>query len=286
MIFVYRPGFCRAAGRKRMKVTRRAFLRGTLLAAGGAFAGIAATEAQGWLGPNREPLGGGYAAAADQLTAVRHPSTSVTYYVRTTEPVVAFTFDDGPAPNWTRMVLDTLDEYRVPATFFMVGRNLDAHRDVVRGRLDRHEVGNHSWSHPDLARLDLAEVSRELSRTHDVIRSVTGREASLMRPPYGHLGGSTLLAADSFGYNVVLWSQAMHEKHYESNPAGQVSDIVDHATPGSIVLAHDVGNSTRLVALRRLGEMIGGLRARGFRFVTVSELMALGEPAVAPPTHT
>jgi peptidoglycan/xylan/chitin deacetylase (PgdA/CDA1 family) len=265
-----------------MKVTRRTLLRGTLLVGGGALAGVAATKAPGWLGPNREPLGGGYAAAADQLTAVRHPGTSVTYYVQTSEPVVAFTFDDGPGPKWTTMVLDTLDEYQVPATFFMVGRNLDAHRDLVRGRLDRHEVGNHSWSHPDLARLDLAEVRRELSRTHDVIHAVTGRQASLMRPPYGHLGGSTLLAADSLGYDVVLWSQAMHEATYQSNPAGQVTDIVDHVTPGSIVLAHDVGNSTRLVALHRLGEMIRGLRARGFRFVTVSELMALGKPAVAP----
>jgi peptidoglycan/xylan/chitin deacetylase (PgdA/CDA1 family) len=106
-----------------------------------------------------------------------------------------------------------------------------------------------------------------------------------MRPPYGHLGGSTLLAADSLGYDVVLWSQAMHEAKYQSKPEGQVSDIVEHATPGSIVLAHDVGNSTRLVALHRLGEMISGLRARGFRFVTVSELMSLGKPAAASRTR-
>jgi peptidoglycan/xylan/chitin deacetylase (PgdA/CDA1 family) len=265
-----------------MNVTRRALLRGSLLVGGGAVAGVAATRAHRWLGPDRQPLDGGYAAAADRLAAVRHPSTSVTYYVRTIEPVIAFTFDDGPGPNWTTMVLDTLDEHRVPATFFMVGRNLDAHRDLVRGRLDRHEVGNHSWSHPDLAERDFTTVRRELSRTHDVIRAVTGREATLMRPPYGHLGGSTLLAADSLGYDVVLWSQAMHEKTYLSNPAGQVADIVEHATPGAIVLAHDVGNDTRLVALRRLGEMFKGLRARGFRFVTVSELMAMGQSAEAP----
>jgi peptidoglycan/xylan/chitin deacetylase (PgdA/CDA1 family) len=273
-------------GEKQMKVTRRAFLRGSLLVGGGAAAGVAATQAPGWFGPDRLPLGGGYAAAADQLTAVHHPSTSVTYYVQTSEPVVAFTFDDGPGPLWTKMVLDTLDEYKVPATFFMVGRNLDAHRDLVRGRLDRHEVGNHSWSHADLAELDLQGVRREITRTHDMIHRVTGREAGLIRPPYGHLGGSTLLAADSLGYNVVLWSQQMHEATYQSNPAGQVTDIVEHATPGSIVLAHDVGNNTRPVALRHLGEMITGLRGRGFRFVTVSELMTLGKPVVVPRART
>ncbi|MGC9668537.1 polysaccharide deacetylase family protein [Planosporangium sp. 12N6] len=269
-----------------MRVTRRGILRGGLLVGGGAVVGAAATRVKGWLGPDRLPLDGGYAPAADKLAAVRHPGTSVTYYVQTDEPVVAFTFDDGPAPDWTRMVLDTLDEYRVPATFFMVGRNLDAHREVVRGRLDRHEIGNHSWSHPDLARLDLAGVRRELTRTHDMIRAVTGREINLMRPPYGHLGGSTLLAAASLGYDLVLWSHTMHEAMYRSNPAAQVADIVDHVRPGSIVLAHDVGTSNRLVSLRHLGEMITGLRARGFRFVTVPELMATGKPAEVPQAHT
>jgi peptidoglycan/xylan/chitin deacetylase (PgdA/CDA1 family) len=271
-------------GENRMRVTRRAFLRGTLLVGGGAVAGVAATHVPSWVGPDRLALDGGYAAAADQLSAVRHPGTSVTYYVQTTEPVVAFTFDDGPGPLWTKMVLDTLDEYKVPATFFMVGRNLDAHRDLVRGRLDRHEVGNHSWSHADLARLDLHGVRAEITRTHEMIHTVTGREASLIRPPYGHLGGSTLLAADSLGYSVVLWSAQMHEAKYMSNPAGQVTDIVEHAVPGSIILAHDVGNDTRPVALRHLGEMFTGLRARGFRFVTVSELMALGRPAAVKQT--
>src|SRR6266545_3908303 len=86
------------------------------------------------------PLAGGYAPANDHIDAVHHPSTVVTYYVQTTEPVVAFTFDDGPGPQWTSMVLDVLDAYQVPATFFVVGRNLQDHADLVRGRLDRHEV--------------------------------------------------------------------------------------------------------------------------------------------------
>jgi peptidoglycan/xylan/chitin deacetylase (PgdA/CDA1 family) len=261
-------------------MTRRALLRGTLLVSGGAVAGIAGMAGSAWLGPDRLPLGGGYAPAADQLGDVQNPGTSVTYYVRTTEPVVAFTFDDGPGPHWTKMVLDLLDDFRVPATFFVVGRNLHAHRDLVRGRLDRHEVGNHSWSHPDLAELDLAAVRRQIARTHDMIRTVAGREPSLLRPPYGHLGGSTLLAADSLGYDVVLWSHQMHDARYRTDPAGQVRDVVQHTTPGSIVLAHDVGDADRLQTIRHLGAMISGLRARGMRFVRVSELMSMGESVV------
>lgn len=262
-----------------MEISRRALGRAALVAAGGAVAGVVgATELPRAFGWDRPPLNGGYAAAADTPAAVQNPGTTIHYYVETTAPVVAFTFDDGPGPLWTPMVLDALDEARVPATFFMVGRNLAAHADLVRGRLGRHEVGNHSWSHDDLATLNREQVTTELTRTHEQIERVVGRAPTLMRPPYGHLGGSTVLAADSLGYDIVLWSQQMRERHFRSDPKGQVSDIVSGVRPGSIILSHDVGKPERLVALRQLREMFDGIRAQGLRFVTVSELIALGTP--------
>src|SRR3712207_6365303 len=151
-----------------MRLDRRAVMRGSLLVAGGAMLGLAASRVPHLLGVDTPPLGGGYASAADAPEAVRNPSTTVTYYVATDEPVVAFTFDDGPGPRWTPMVLDALEAWQVPATFFMVGGNLRQHAGLVRGRLHRHEVGNHSWSHPDLATLDLDGVRTELERSHEV----------------------------------------------------------------------------------------------------------------------
>jgi len=261
-----------------MPLSRRSLLRGGLLAAAGAAVGAGAVAVPELFPPGHLPFNGGYAAAADRTDMEHHGEIDATWYVETTEPVVAFTFDDGPGPNWTSMVLDVLDEYQVPATFFMVGQNLAAHADLVKGRLDRHEVGNHSWSHPDLAMLDEAGVAEQIGRAHDTIRRYTGREPRLLRPPYGHLGGSTLLAADRHGYDLVLWSRQMHESAYLHNEAGQVSEIVNGVSPGQIVLAHDVGAAERLVAIKHLGEMFAGLRQRGFRFVTVSELLALGRP--------
>ena len=269
-----------------MRISRRRFLRGAALAGGGAAAGLAAVPIKQWLGPDRLPLDGGYAPAAQDVSHLHNPGTSVTYYVKTSEPVVAFTFDDGPGPHWTKLVLDVLDDFRAPATFFMVGRNLRDHADLVRGRLDRHELGNHSWSHPDFARLDLNAVRWQVARAHDEIHAATGRHATLLRPPFAHIGGSTLLAANEMGYDIVLWSQKMHEARYRDHPEGQVRDIVDHVTPGSIVLAHDVGTDDRLVAIRRLGEMLSGLNARGFRLVHVSELMALGQGVAQPAPGT
>ncbi|MBM2615004.1 polysaccharide deacetylase family protein [Actinoplanes sp. LDG1-06] len=255
-------------------VTRRALLRGALLTTGGAATAFAGSgHVKHWLGWDRPPLGGGYASAADDLGAVASGGVRIHYFRPTTGKLVALTFDDGPMPDYTPQFLDVLDRAQVPATFFFVGRNLERHAGLVRGRLDGHEVGNHSWSHDDLATLDLAGARRELERAHDAIQRHTGRTPTLLRPPYGHLGGSTVLAADAMGYDIALWSHQMRERKYADRPAAQARDLIDSMRPGSIVLAHDAGDKRRLVALKALPALIGGLRDQGYRFVTLAELL-------------
>ncbi|MBT0772815.1 polysaccharide deacetylase family protein [Kineosporia sp. J2-2] len=252
-------------------VSRRELFRGALLAGGGLGTGAAAGELFDEAEP--PPLNGGHAAAADKLGRLSRGDVRIHYRVSTGTRVAALTFDDGPLPNWTPRFLDALDEAGVPATFFLVGKQLVEHASILRGRLDRHEVGNHSWSHPDLATLDLAAVRRELESTHDAIEKHTGRTATLMRPPYGHLGGSTVLAAVGMGYDIVLWSRSVDERRYAGDPAGQAADFVATLRPGTIVLAHDAGHRGRLVTLGALPAIVSGLRAKGYRFVTVSELL-------------
>lgn len=255
-------------------VARRTVLRSALFAAGGAATAFAGTgELRRVLGWDRPPVRGGYAAAADELDAVTRGGVRIHYFRPTTEKLVALTFDDGPEPDHTPRFLDALDEARVPATFFLVGRHLERHHALVRGRLDRHEVGNHTWTHADLATLDLAAARGELERTHEAIRRYTGRVATLMRPPYGHLGGSTVLAADTMGYDIALWSHQMREHAFAGAPAAQARDLIDTVRPGSIVLAHDTGDARRLNSLAALPTLVTGLREKGYRFVTLSELL-------------
>ncbi|MFG1604874.1 polysaccharide deacetylase family protein [Actinoplanes sp. NPDC049265] len=262
------------------RISRRAVLRAALLGGAGAAAGVAAAPAvRSWCGWDRPPVSGGYAAAADDLGVVAHPDVNIHYRGRTSEKLVAFTFDDGPAPHWTPAVLDVLDAAGASATFFMVGRNLARHHRLVDGRLARHAIGNHSWSHPDLATLDQRQVYDELHRTHEVIREHTGRTPEVFRPPFGHLGGSAVLAADRMGYDIVLWSDEMHERSFGGDPQAQAKFIVDSVRPGSIVLAHDAGDDRRLITVDGLAAMIDGLRRRGFRLVTVPELLAANQPA-------
>lgn len=261
-----------------MGVSRRGLIRTAALVVSGGAVGAAAARAPDLLGEGL-PLEGGYAAAADVPGWERSGQLRTTWHVPTSERLVALTFDDGPGPDWTPLVLDTLAAYRVPATFFVVGQRLHRWSALLAGRLGGHEVGNHTWSHADLATMDAAAVRDQLGRTHTLISRLTGQAPRLLRPPYGHLGGAALLAAESFGYEVVLWSQKMHEASHRHDPAGLVDAVVRGAYPGSIVLGHDVGHSDRLLALRRLGAIVDGLRRRGFRFATVSELLAAGTSA-------
>jgi peptidoglycan/xylan/chitin deacetylase (PgdA/CDA1 family) len=217
------------------------------------------------------------AAAATEANRSRHVGQAqvVVHWSATTDkPLVALTFDDGPRPEWTPMVLDTLDRYDVPATFFVVGQRLRAYASLLRGRIARHEVANHTWDHADLAQRSPAQAYDEMSRAHDVIVAATGKAPTLVRPPYGHLVGSTLMAAARLNYQVVLWSLQMVESRFPNDPAGLARYIQQRIVPGTILLAHDTGTTDRLVALRGLPDLITGLRERGYEFRTVSDLLA------------
>ncbi|MEV6812351.1 polysaccharide deacetylase family protein [Micromonospora sp. NPDC051296] len=263
------------AGLKRSR--RRDLLRGGALVTFGAGLGVVGFAEAADVADRKLPLRGGAASAV----VPGHPELlgggrlEMNWMVRTERKLVALTFDDGPGPNWTPMVLDTLHQHSVPATFFMVGERARKHGELVRGRLAGHEVGSHSWAHHDLARLSYEEACEDLARTHRELVAVTGQEPRLLRPPYGHLAGSTTAAAVRMGYQVVLWSQQMQEAEFPGDPAGQARRIVADVQPGTILLAHDVGGKQRLVSLRALPEIIDQLRARGYEFVTVSQLLAV-----------
>ncbi|GAB3141632.1 hypothetical protein GCM10027290_14690 [Micromonospora sonneratiae] len=257
--------------------SRRQLLGGSAAALLGA--GLTLGAEQAYAGATRDrplPFYGGHASAvhAGRRTPPRSAAVQTIWGVDTAKKLIALTFDDGPRPNWTPEVLSILHRTGTRATFFMVGVNARDHGHLVAGRLADHEVGNHTWAHRDLAKLDYRQSRSALTRAHEQLTRLWGREPTLFRPPYGHIAGSSLLAANELGYRVVLWNRQMLESDYRSDPSGLVSYVVESCTPGTILLAHDTGPDDRLVAIRGLARMIEGLRARGFEFVTVSELLA------------
>lgn len=219
---------------------------------------------------------GGFASGLrPDLSPPSAPRSSVVWSGRTDQRQVALTFDDGPMPDWTPRVLEVLARHDVPATFFLQGVNVQHHGAIHRESIGTHELGNHTWDHPDLARLEYAECGDQLARTSAIIQETYGTRPTLFRPPYGHLAGSSLLAAAEQRLTTVLWSAQMNENRFEDNPAGIVASIRKAAQPGSIILAHDTGSANRLVTIDNLAAIISGLKADGFIFTTVSNLCGL-----------
>jgi peptidoglycan/xylan/chitin deacetylase (PgdA/CDA1 family) len=222
------------------------------------------------------PFYGGFASGLrPDLSPPSAPAGSVIWSGLTQHRRVALTFDDGPMPNWTPQVLATLARHDVPATFFLKGINVQRHGAIHHSSVGTHELGNHSWDHPDLARLGYRDCTDQMARTSSIIERVYGAKPTLFRPPYGHLAGSSFLAAAEQKLTTVLWNTQMNERRFMDKPAGIVASVCGAARPGSIILCHDTGPSDRLVTIENLDAIITGLKADGFAFTTVSELCGL-----------
>ena len=189
------------------------------------------------------------------------------------EKLVALTFDDGPHPPYTGRVLDVLDRYGVPATFFCVGLHASGHPDeVARIAASGHRLANHTWSHPFLPDLSVAELSAQLERTDEAIEEVAGRPARrLFRPPYGSRTAELLSWVGGDGdRTVVLWD--VEAADWSMPGADAIAGTVLHQVrPGSIVLLHD-GGGDRSQTAEALPAIVEGLLAQDYRFVVVDEL--------------
>ncbi|HEY5821185.1 MAG TPA: polysaccharide deacetylase family protein [Propionibacteriaceae bacterium] len=186
---------------------------------------------------------------------------------------VALTFDDGPGP-YTADLVRRLQKAHAPATFFMMGEHVDAFPDLTRTVARAgFEIGNHSYSHPDLTRLSESEVQHQLSRTSAAIQRATGRSPTLMRPPYGARNAEVDKAAAQVGLTEVLWDvDTLDWKHRNAKVVQK--DALADAHRGSIVLLHDIHPTT----VQAVPGLVIELRKRGYTLVTVSELLGSTRP--------
>src|SRR6266487_6214335 len=122
-------------------------------------------------------------------------------------PYISMTFDDGPSAMLTPKLLDLLAAHHIKATFIVIGENVAEHPEIVaRAAREGHEIGNHSWSHPNLAKMSEEAVRGQLRRTDDGIKNATGMGPTLLRPPYGSITAREKhWIHDEFGYQIILW---------------------------------------------------------------------------------
>ncbi len=195
---------------------------------------------------------------------------------------IALTFDDGPHAQNTPRLLDILKHAGVKATFFVVGQNAVLYPDILKRIVaEGHELANHSYSHPVLASLSESAVHDQLDRTHDAVLKATGISMKIMRPPYGALSEpQRRMVHAHYGYRTILWDVDPEDWKYR-DAARVEREILARTRAGSIILSHDIHKTT----VDAMTSTIEVLAVKGFKFVTVSELLAQDKPA-PPKTPT
>lgn len=190
--------------------------------------------------------------------------------VTTDQPVLAMTFDDGPHPSLTPKLLDLLKERNIKCTFFVIGQNAARYPDIMRRIVaEGHEIANHTYTHCSLTSRSDAQIRTELQKSEEAIVRITGVRPRLIRPPYGATNKRIeQWIYNDFGYSTILWSVDPQDWR---RPGVSVvtSRLVNGAHKGAIMLAHDIHPPT----ITAMPAMFDQLLAKGYRFVTVSQLM-------------
>lgn len=181
--------------------------------------------------------------------------------------VIALTFDDGPGP-YTEKLLDILDKYDAKATFFLIGSKVSGQASVVRSIQARgHQLGNHSWSHPELPKLSVDQIAGEIDRTNEAIRQATGVKPSILRPPYGAVNGVVLEQLRLRNMSSILWSVDTRD-WADRNSQIVCSRAVAGARPGAVILMHDIHQTS----VNAVPCILSSLKQQGYSFVTIQRL--------------
>ncbi|HEY4578781.1 MAG TPA: polysaccharide deacetylase family protein, partial [Savagea sp.] len=184
-----------------------------------------------------------------------------------TKKLVALTFDDGPDPYGTPVVLETLEKYKAKGTFFMLGSRVKEYPDLaVRIRDEGHELGNHSWSHPLLTRISADKVAQEINSTVDIIEQTTGQKPTVFRPPYG--GFNQTVVDQLKGIPVIMWEVDTNDWKYRSE-ARLLEEVKKQVHDRSIILMHDIHKTTA----DGLDAVIQYLKDEDYHFVTTTEML-------------
>ena len=232
--------------------------------------------------PSPEPAASPTAPAEVAPPATPPPPQITWSEVHVKGEYIAMTFDDGPSAKLTPHLLDILKERNMHVTFFVVGQNAKEHPEILRRAVaEGHDIANHSWSHPDLKKMSDEAVRSELNRTKDAIVAAIGKAPEFMRPPYGSLSkAQSRWVHDDLGYKIILWDvDPLDWKR--PGPAIVEQRILADTRPGSIILSHDIHPGT----VEAMPDTFDKLLAKGFKFVTVKELLAMEVPPEPKPVR-
>lgn len=220
--------------------------------------------------------GAAFCVFFDEAVIVRK---NTIFRVSSSDKLVALTFDDGPSPVWTPKILDELSKAGVKATFFMLGEHAAKYPEVARRVAgEGHEIGNHTYDHHVLIYYTMEELEKEIKYAENVIKGVTGVTTMYFRPPKAWLTQDEKVKIGRMGYKVILWS--LNSKDWVAFHDKQITSyILRRVRPGDIILFHDSGGAftaeggDRAQTVKTIPRLVKKLKERGFKFVTISELL-------------
>ncbi len=232
-----------------------------------------------------------------------YPSPYTIEYYGYKPGVVALSFDDGPDPTWTPKILDILKEKGVHGTFMMIGEQAQDNVSLMKRVMDEgHEIGNHTWTHPDISEISPGQVQLQLNLTERLFGSKLGVKPLFFRPPYSidqepdtNDQAAPAYLIQKMGYTIIgnKIDTGDWDERARKTPQGILNDVLEQLQTmktkaqfrGSIILLHD-GGGNRSVTVATLPVLIDGLRAHGYAFEQVSDLMGKTRAEVMPPLNS
>jgi peptidoglycan/xylan/chitin deacetylase (PgdA/CDA1 family) len=194
--------------------------------------------------------------------------------VKTDRKAVALTFDDGPDPTNTPVLLDILKKHNVPATFFVTGIHSQEYPALVqRMALEDHEIGNHSYSHPDFNHKSNKFILNEIRKTNKIIYKLTGKQPVFFRPPGGYLSFDMVDLIRKEEMIIAYWTYQQDSKDWANTSASRIADhVIKNIKPGQIIILHD-GCPNGLQTAKAVDTIIAKLSIQGYEFLTLSDLI-------------
>jgi peptidoglycan/xylan/chitin deacetylase (PgdA/CDA1 family) len=189
--------------------------------------------------------------------------------VRTDRKVIALTFDDGPFPFYTSLLLHVLERSQVKATFFLVGKNVQEFPELTKDIADSgNEIANHTFNHVSLPKLSGVQIRQQIADASVILERYATGPVTLFRPPHGRYDRRVVVTAQKLGLHTVFWTDSPDDTKNIS-PALEIRRVIKQATPGGIILLHS-GQFKTVVALPVI---IDQLRKRGYSFETVGQML-------------
>lgn len=214
-------------------------------------------------------------SCSNSTIASSSPVAKVYYHYKTIEPYLCLTFDDGPDKVQTPKVLEILKKYKAKATFFVVGEEIEYQKNILKKVFnDGHDIGNHFYAHENINKLSESQIKESIKKTNDLIYEVTNKKPKYVRPPYGIVNDKLKKVCGELGMDIIIWTDDKDSLDWKKTVDSVIiNNLTKKVSNGDIFLFHD-GNKTFTNTLSAIDVIIPTLQKKGYKFVTVSTLLA------------